>query len=39
MLRVAARLEMDIDQALSWALAELVAQGALRVEGEWIYDH
>jgi glyoxylase-like metal-dependent hydrolase (beta-lactamase superfamily II) len=39
MLRVAARLEMDIDQALSWALAELGAQGALRLEGEWVYDH
>ena len=39
MVRVAARLGMDTEQALSWALVELGAQGALRLEGEWIYDH
>lgn len=39
MVRMAARLGMDVDQALAWALAELCAQGALRLEGEWVYDH
>jgi glyoxylase-like metal-dependent hydrolase (beta-lactamase superfamily II) len=39
MVRMAARLGMDIDQALTWALSELCAQGALRREGDWVYDH